>query len=148
MADHNPSPPKTESLHQAPEPSHAYDNPRLGPRDFLLAVMHSPEAAIKDRIRAASERLRIYGEDSFSPPQPKYVIGGTPSEALGPCPASHRQGPAIERTENSSQKDSFAHIAPSHSGEGPSPLNIETDTPNLSFDDIQQVKAAVQRLHP
>jgi len=42
----------------APEPTaHAYDNPRLGPRDFLLSVMHAPDLPIRDRMTAASAHL-------------------------------------------------------------------------------------------
>ena len=43
---------KIESTHQDPTPEHAYGDPHIGPRTFLLRVMHDPDVAIRDRIKA------------------------------------------------------------------------------------------------
>src|SRR6516165_7349602 len=60
MADADQSP----SEAQDPEPTaHAYNAPGLSPKQFLLRVMHAPDAAIRDRMRAASELLRLYPRD-------------------------------------------------------------------------------------
>ena len=50
---------KIESTHQDPTPEHAYGDPHIGPRTFLLRVMHDPDVAIRDRIKAASTLLRL-----------------------------------------------------------------------------------------
>src|SRR5262245_27886304 len=123
MADHNPSQ-QTASKAQGPTSTehHAYDAPNISAKEFLLRVMHAPDVPIKDRIRAASGLLRIYGEREFEPPRLKYIIGGIPSEAQGPCQSS----PAMESTEKPSHFSAVAHKAPSHMTDDPPPLNIET----------------------
>jgi hypothetical protein len=109
-----------------PEPqvcgtAHAYDAPHIGPRAFLLAVMHDRHAPIRDRIKAASTLLRLFPYD-WDAPRLKYIIGGIPSEALGPC----QSRPAMEPTEKHSHFSAIAHKAPSHMTDDPRPLNIET----------------------
>src|SRR5262249_46859294 len=111
-----------ESPHQDPEPTaHPCDAPGLSPRAFLLAVMHDPQLPVRERMKAASALLRIYPRD-WDPPSAKIIIGGIPhcsSSASGPRPA-------MERTENGSQKRESSHKSLNHSGEPNAPVNIET----------------------
>jgi len=87
---------------QDPEPTaHAYDAPGLSPKQFLLRVMHAPDAAIRDRVRAASELLRLYPHD-WDPPRLKYIIGGIPHRHSLSTESS--PAPTMERTGNGSQK--------------------------------------------
>jgi hypothetical protein len=77
---------QTESSHanqstKAREPAtrHRYDNPRLSPRGFLLAVMRSPDAPLHARIDAAVKLLHLWPDDfDDSEPVLKYQIGGIP----------------------------------------------------------------------
>jgi hypothetical protein len=70
----------TEQNHpDAEPPSHAYDDPTLSARAFMLAVMHDPSVPIHNRMDAASKLLRIYGPNSFNPPAFTYVIPHCPS---------------------------------------------------------------------
>ena|SRR5262245_33685535 len=103
--------------------AHAYDAPGLSPKQFLLRVMHAPDAAIRDRLRAASELLRLYPRD-WDPPAFTYRIGGilechslSQSEALEP---------EVETTEINSQKRESSRETLNHSGEPKAPANIET----------------------
>ena len=117
MADQNPSPKA-----QDPEPTvHAYDNPHLGPRAFLLAVMHSAEVPIRDRIRAASELLRIYGEESFRP-RLTYRIEGIPD--CYSLSTEAEVGPTDGTTEIGSHVSPGSHIAPRHSDDNPGPSTL------------------------
>ena len=109
---------------QDPEPTaHAYDAPGLSPKQFLLRVMHAPDAAIRDRVRAASELLRLYPHD-WDPPRLKYIIGGIPHRHSLSTESS--PAPTMERTGNGSQKTESSHIALNHSGRLGDPVNIET----------------------
>jgi hypothetical protein len=40
-----------------PTPTHAYDNPQITPKNFLLAVMHDPTVGLSTRIEAARMAL-------------------------------------------------------------------------------------------
>ena len=152
MADHNPSQ-QTASKAQGPTSTehHAYDAPNISAKEFLLRVMHAPDVPIKDRIRAASSLLRLFPHD-WDPPQLKYVIGGIPSSCaraagLGtPSQDPDFSADGKNRNQQSFLSDRSYNHYPRDRAQGPS--NIETNTEPLSFDDIQQIKAAVQRLHP
>jgi hypothetical protein len=124
MADHNPSE-QTASKAQGPTSTehHAYDAPNISAKEFLLRVMHDPDAPIKDRIRAASALLRIYPHD-WDPPRLKYIIGGIPE--CHSLSQSEALEPEVERTEINSQKREARRITLSHSGELKAPANIET----------------------
>src|SRR5262249_38876272 len=71
-------------------------------------------------------------------PEPRctIVIGGIPTEA--------------QDHNNTNQQPNLSDLSNTHRPPdgAPGPSNIETNTEPLSFDDIQQIKAAVQRLHP
>src|SRR5262245_4859569 len=122
MADQNPSQ-QTESKAPGPETQRrAYNEPGLDAKRFLLAVMHDPSVPIHDRIKAASALLRVYGEHEFEPPRLKYIIGGIPSEALGPC----QSRPAMESTEKHSHFSAIAHKGSSRMTDDPGSPNIET----------------------
>jgi hypothetical protein len=68
---------------QSPEPTpaapsnHLYDNPDLGPLDFLAAVLHAPEADIYDRI-AAAEALLPYVAPPIKPTVKPWYTNGIP----------------------------------------------------------------------
>jgi hypothetical protein len=122
MADADQSPRSENHVEATTDPCRAYNAPGLSAKRFLLAVMHAKDLPIRDRIKAASALLRIYGEHEFEPPRLKYIIGGIPSEALGPC----QSRPAMESTENHSHSSAIAHKAPSPTMEKPGSPNIET----------------------
>src|SRR5262245_10701053 len=104
MSDTNQAPRQTES--------EAHDSPRLSGKGFLLAVMHDPTVDIHDRIKAAASLLRIFGEHEFYPPRIKYIIGGIPQQALGPCYATPDPRTPIESTENHTHPPAQASILP------------------------------------
>jgi hypothetical protein len=122
MADGDQSPRSEVHVEATTDPCRAYNDPRLDAKRFLLAVMHDKDLPIRDRIRAASVLLRIYGEHEFEPPRLKYIIGGIPSEALGPC----QSRPEMESTEKYSHFSEIAHKAPTRMTNQPGSSNIET----------------------
>src|SRR5262245_53663589 len=67
--------------------------------------MHDRDAPIRYRIKAASTLLRLFPHD-WDAPRLKYIIGGIPSEALGPC----QPRPAMESTEKHSHFSAVAHM--------------------------------------
>src|SRR5262249_51536070 len=141
---------------QDPEPTvHAYDDPRLGPRAFLLAIMHSPELPIRDRMDAAARLLRLYGPESFAPPKLCYRIEGIPSDHL----CAERHGSGSERRGSSSDHPpevdngqsnllSRSNNHGSHDGQTGDPNFMTTNTDPLTFDQIQEIKAVVLQLRP
>jgi hypothetical protein len=94
MVDQNqspspPTPPTTEQTEftrqtksEIHEPSHrhAYDAPGLSPREFLLRVMRDKDTPVRTRMKAASELLRLFGNDGFGSPRLTIVIGGIPDQ--------------------------------------------------------------------
>ena len=104
MADADQPPRSEVRVEATTDLCRAYNDPRLDAKRFLLAVMHDKDLPIGNRIKAASALLRIYGEHEFEPPRLKYIIGGIPSEALGPC----QSRPAMESTENHSHSSAIA----------------------------------------
>jgi hypothetical protein len=119
MADADQSPSEAD-----PEPTaHAHDAPGLSPKQFLLRVMHAPDAAIRDRIRAASTLLRLYPHD-WDPPAFTYRIGGIPHcHSLSTASSSSS---AMERTGINSQKKESARITLKHSRDSTgSPIDEE-----------------------
>ena len=122
MANADQSPRSEVHVEATTDPCRAYNNPRLDAKRFLLAVMHAADLPIRDRIRAASVLLRIYGEHEFEPPRLKYIIGGIPSEAVAPC----QSRPAMEPTEKHGHFSAIAHKAPSHMTDEPGSPDFET----------------------
>jgi hypothetical protein len=55
--------------------NHLYDNPALGSLDFLLAVMHSPEVDLHDRIAAADALLPYIAAKPQPSIRPLYTNG-------------------------------------------------------------------------
>jgi len=108
MTDKNQSPPtpppkqnESAQARQDQEPTvHACDDPRLGPRAFLLAVMHDRTLALTHRMDAAARLLRLFGEESFRPPRLTYRIEGFCSDH--PCAEAERRSSAFERRGSSS----------------------------------------------
>src|SRR6516162_376549 len=152
MTDQNQSSPTPQR-----EPTaHPCDAPGLGPRAFLLAVMHDRTLALTHRMDAAARLLRLYGEESFRPPRLTYRIEGIDPDHL----CAERRGSVFERrgsgsdhppeADNRKSQPFLSGRSNNHAShdrtQGPS--NIETNTEPLTFDQIQEIKAAVQRLHP
>jgi hypothetical protein len=54
---------------------HAYNDPNISPRDFLLAVARDPRVRLKHRIKAATYLAQLYGDDLT---QVTIRIGGFP----------------------------------------------------------------------
>src|SRR5262245_42443376 len=139
MTDMNPSA-KTH------EPTiHLCDAPGLGPRAFLLAIMHDPQLPIHNRMHAAHKLLRIYVDESVKP-RLTYRIEGIPS--CNSSSAEAEAGTADRITANDSDSSPLAQIPSRHSDEAKAAVNIETNTDTLTPTDIQQIKAKVQQLYP
>jgi hypothetical protein len=94
MVDQNqsPSPPtppttkqteftrQTKSEIHEPSHRHAYDDPGITAREFLLRVMRDKDTPVRTRMKAASELLRLFGNDGFGSPRLTIVIGGIPDQ--------------------------------------------------------------------
>jgi hypothetical protein len=124
MADTNPCQQTASEAHGPESTVHAYDAPNISAKEFLLRVMHDPDAPIKDRIRAASSLLRLFPHD-WDPPSAKIVIGGIP-EHCGSSSTSSDPGATDERLGNSSHSREIDHKGPTRMTENPQPPNIET----------------------
>ena len=135
-----------------PPQTHAYNDPDLSPKEFLLAVMRSQHLPLSFRIKAAEAAAPYFtprpGEARHYPCvgyHLTYVIPDNPAlrEALEP---------STEPPEQINGKSQSFSSAASNSRqpqlETPGPSNIETNSSPLTFDEIQEVKAAIQRLHP
>ena len=137
---------------EAPGPAHPCDAPGLSPLQFLYAVFRDRTFPMSVRIEAARILLPL------TEPRPassvpsrigcKIIIPELPTEALERLTANH------------SHFSASSHIVPSHSGEtqGPPILRDDTEPPNpepfidysqpLSPSEIEEIKAAVDRLRP
>jgi hypothetical protein len=154
MVDTNQSPPRTVAEitknSDADLPSHACDNPDLNALEFLLAVMHDRTFPLSVRMKAAE------GAAPYFTPRPgnsrHYPCVGYHLTYVIPDNLSLRQGHEPRTPEqinaNSQSKSQIRSNSHHPSSETPAPLYTETNSYPLSFDDIQQIKAAVQRLHP
>ena len=132
---------RTESKAQDPAPTvHAYDDPHIGPRAFMLAVMRDPTVDIKDRMKAASLLMRIYPHESVCPSLTIHIAPFTDTDA--------EAGPPGERLENGSHSLEISHKAPSHSADHPGPINLTRYTDPPTPEEIAEIKATVQRLCP
>jgi hypothetical protein len=156
MVDQNqsPSPPtppttkqteftrQTKSEIHEPSHRHAYDDPGITAREFLLRVMRDKDTPVRTRMKAASELLRLFGNDGFGSPRLTIVIGGIPDQdsvTRDPGADNRNQQPNLSDRSYSSQP---------HDRELGHPNFEERYLDPLSPDDIQQIKAAVQALHP
>jgi len=153
MVDRNQSSP--EERESTPHPC---DAPGLGPRAFLLAVMHDRQFPLAARMDAAARLLRLYGEESFARPKLCYRIEGFDSDHH--CAEAERRGSVFEHRGSGSDHPgemdngksqsnllSRSNNHGSHDRQTGSP-NLTTNTEPLTFDQIQEIKAAVQRLQP
>ena len=159
MANANQSPSKAHQAATAAqdlEPTaHAYDNPHLGPRQFMLAVMRDPTVSITDRMKAADMLMRIFPHESVHP-----------SLTIRIAPFPHctdaESGATDERLGNDSHSLEISHKAVSHSGDTTAPVNLreppDPSTPDPPFlidysqpltpSEIEEFKAAVHKLRP
>ena len=127
MADTNPFPRTVASITRegkGPQ-THAYDDPDIGPIEFLLAVMRAQHLPMATRISAASALLpftepRPGPRPTNSVPRCTIVIGGIPPEALDRITADHSQNPLS------------ANKGPSHNLSAQGSQNIEA-TPEPSY---------------
>jgi hypothetical protein len=56
---------------------HAYDNPSLMPKEWMLAVMHDPHVALSTRVDIAVQLLKLWPEPHhYVPPAITIVIQG------------------------------------------------------------------------
>ena len=176
MADTNPFPRTVASITRegrGPQ-THAYDDPNLGPLEFLLAVMRATHLPMATRIKAASAAM------PYTAPRPntnsfhidaerircKVIIPDMPElflrEGQGPrTPAKEFAAEDPEQDNTISQSFSVGRLNnhPAQSGDTPV-LNIETNSypptlPDYSTpptpptpDELQAVKAAINRLRP
>jgi len=136
-------------------PSYAYNDPDLGPLEFLLAVMraeHLPMATRIDAARALLPFTNPYPRPTNSVPRCTIVIGG-----LGPCDTARAQGPATEATENRSENLLSANTTLTHDQSTQAPQNLTTmpNTPPLidystppTPAELQEIKAAINALRP
>jgi hypothetical protein len=137
MADTNPSP-RTEA-HEPPR--HAYDDPTLSPKEFLLAVMHAKHLPIAERIKAAEAVAPYFmprpGESRYYTCVDyhcKIIIKGIPSDhplmRQGSTPLSQEsviQDPDGRTPRRQSFSSSASNSSLPHDGDTPTP-NIETNT--------------------
>jgi hypothetical protein len=135
---------RTEFTHQDTGPSaHAYDDPSLDALEFLLAVMHATNQPISTRIEAAKAALpytnsfpsKVQGYVSY---HCRLIIGGLEPVAEDPSPPN-------EGSQSFSPRRSNNHH-PQSEAQAPQNLTRYSDPPTP--EDIQQIKAAVQRLCP
>ena len=70
------SSPVNATGHPLPAVGRLYDNPNLNPRQWLLALMHSPAAHLQHRVEAALRLIEIYPELYLldRPPAVTYII--------------------------------------------------------------------------
>jgi hypothetical protein len=103
-------------------PRHAYDEPNLSPKQFLLAVMRSQHLPLTIRIKAAEGAAPYFtprrGETRHYPcvdAHITYVIGDNPSlrealepstDALGPPTVAHEQINEISQSNSHSASNS------------------------------------------
>jgi hypothetical protein len=86
-------------------------------------VMHDRDTPIHDRMDAASRLLHLFPYD-WDAPRLRYIIPGIPH--CGSLSTDSEPGPEGERTEINSHFSAFAQKGPTHSGDKPGTLNIET----------------------
>jgi hypothetical protein len=53
---------------------HKYDNPKLSPKEFLLAVMRDPTVALEHRIEAAAKAMQLLDGPDLREPAITYQI--------------------------------------------------------------------------
>ena len=129
--------------------THACDAPGLTGTQFLYAVMRDRSLPLTTRIKAAGKLMQV---EPDGPPRPtvKIVIEGFPSSILSQCQGheSVTQAPdgKIGNQQSFPPEDSKTHHP--HDDDPGDPNLMTTNTDPLTYDDIQQIKAAVQRLHP
>jgi hypothetical protein len=120
-----------------------------GPRVYS-PVMHSRDARIRDRVKAASALLRLYGNDSFKPPRLTYIIPEFPHACaravdLGTPDQNPSTKDPDEKNTNQQLKSRESSQRPQAHDDDLRTPNIETtNTDPLSFDQIQQIKAVHQ----
>jgi hypothetical protein len=138
-----------------PPQTHAYNDPDLGPVEFLLAVMRAQHLPMSVRISAASAAAPYTTpRPCVSRPHPclTYIIPDNPSLREPYEPGTPDQDPCTENPEqnNTISQSNSRSASNSHQPQldDPRPLNTETNSSPLTFDEIQEVKAAVQALHP
>jgi len=145
--------------HNSTPPRHAYDEPNLSPKEFLLAVMRSQHLPLTIRIKAAEGAAPYFtrrpGKTHVHPcvdAHLTYIIPDHPRLREAYEPRTPEQAPPADSHEqNNENSQSFSNSPPNSCQpqlETQAPLNTETNSSPLTFEEIQEVKAAVQRLHP
>jgi hypothetical protein len=144
MVDQNQSPPaplQTESTRQKKSEAkadvhhsshdHTYDAPGISPREFLIRVMRDHNASIRDRMKAASTLLRLFGNDGFGRPRLTIVIGGIPDQE------DHSYPSGGKNSDQQSFSASASHSSTAHDGHTPAP-NIETVIEDINSGNIPE----------
>jgi hypothetical protein len=139
-----------------PPQTHAYDDPTIGPLEFLQCVYRATHLPMSIRIDAARGLLPYTEPRPASHPSSyigcTIVIGG-----LGPSDPSPSPGSAHDPTRNHSQNPLSASITLTHADEAVAPVNLTTipdpsPLPNYSTpptpEDLQAIKAAINHLRP
>ena len=143
--------------HGSASTPHAYNVPGLSPIEFLYAVMNATNQPISIRIEAAKALLPYTHpalKTQIIPPRCTIVI-----PPLEPRTQDHEfcPPPAGDPTGNHSQNPDPASITVTRNGEAVAPLYTETTSnpPSLiaysqppSPSDLQEIKAAINRLRP
>lgn len=128
----------------SPSQVHAYDNPTISPIQFMLAVMRDTTLPLSIRLDAAAKvapfthPIRANESRGYEsiPYRCTIIIGGLPPEAQDLT------------TGNNSDSLQISHKTLNHSGEPQAPVNLTTIPSPPTPEEIQQIKAAVQALHP
>jgi len=152
--------PKAKGSQSTPHP---YDDPDLGPLEFLLAVMRAEHLPLAVRIKAAASVAPYCvprpGETRVYPCVPYHLTYIIPEnrllrEGLGPAEPrttdqnSFTEDPDIPSTGIHSQNPSGAQIAITQVGDDPGPLNLTTYSHPPSPAEIGEIRAAIHALRP
>jgi hypothetical protein len=157
MADTNPFPRTVASITRegrGPQ-THAYDDPNLSAKEFLLAVMHDRTLPLATRIKAASAAAPYFPskQNEFVPRciiiiPPLNDFQGSGCEPRTPANEFSAEDPDAGSTANHSQNPFGAQITVTRDAETQAPQNLTRYSDPPSPEEIQQVAAAVHRLRP
>src|SRR6516165_5102693 len=142
MADADQSPRSENHVEATTDPCRAYNAPGLSAKRFLLAVMHAKDLPIRDRIKAASALLRIYGEHEFEPPRLRYIIPEFPhscARAADLGPPTPDLSPDGKNRNQQSFSPSRSNRPHAHDRELGDPKLMETNIEALTFDQIVEL---------
>ena len=173
MADQNHSPKQKEFGHYTPSGGHAYNDPSLGPLEFLLAVVRDTTLPITVRVKAAEGAAPYFaprpGESRHYPcvgHHLEYIIGDNhrlhhalrqSQEPRTPDPNSFTEGSPDGDYGNSQSFSSSRSNSHHPQSEPMAPVDLTTTSYPQSLPDyshpptpaeIDEIRAAIHALRP